>query len=103
AQTLAATKAEIRTSLSELRGILFDLAREGGSSGSSSLEPLANYVDDVVQRWRLPARVSVEGDLPEVPRPVLAAAYVVIRESLANAAKHASPASVSPTARPTSD
>jgi len=102
-ETLAATKAEIRTSLSELRGILFDLSREGGSSGSSSLEPLAKYVDDVVQRWRLPARVSVEGDLPEVPRPVLAAAYIVIRESLANAAKHASPASVSVKVRTTSD
>ncbi|MDP9341576.1 MAG: sensor histidine kinase [Actinomycetota bacterium] len=102
-ETLTATKAEIRKSLSELRGVLFDLSREGGSGGSSSLEPLAKYVDDVVQRWRLPARVSVEGDLPEVPRPVLAAAYVVIRESLANAAKHASPASVSVKVRTTSD
>jgi signal transduction histidine kinase len=102
-ETLGATKAEIRKSLSELREVLFDLSREGGSGGSSSLEPLAKYVDDVVQRWRLPARVSVEGDLPDVPRPVLATAYVVIRESLANAAKHASPASVSVKVRTTSD
>jgi signal transduction histidine kinase len=31
----------------------------------------------------------VKGDLFHVPRPVLACAYVVIRESLANTAKHA--------------
>jgi signal transduction histidine kinase len=105
-ETLAATKAAIRTSLSELRGLLFDLSREGGSGGSAgggSLEPLEKYVNDVVERWRLPARVTVEGDLPDVPRPVLAAAYVVIRESLANAAKHASATSVSVNVRTTSD
>ncbi len=101
-ETLASTKAAIRTSLSELRGLIFDLSREGGSGGGS-LEPLEKYVNDVVERWRLPARVTVEGDLPDVPRPVLAAAYVVIRESLANAAKHASPTSVNVNVRTTSD
>ena len=52
-------------------------------------------MQDVVRRWRLPARVSVKGDLYHVPKPLLGAAYVVIRESLANAAKHAAAGNVS--------
>jgi signal transduction histidine kinase len=87
-QTLAVSKTEIRKALSELRGILFELSREKSSQPTQS-EPLAKYVQDVVRRWRLPARVSVKGDLFHVPKPLLGAAYVVIRESLANAAKHA--------------
>src|SRR5439155_23724141 len=50
---------------------------------------------DVVKRWRLPARVMVTGDLRSVPKPLLGAAYVVIREGLANAAKHAGASTVS--------
>jgi len=103
-ETLTATKAEIRKSLSELRVVLFDLSRDGGSVGrSSSLAPLERFVNDVVERWKLRARVTVQGDLPALPRAVVATAYVVIRESLANAAKHAAPASVSVNVRATSD
>jgi signal transduction histidine kinase len=85
---LESSKTEIRKALGELRGMLFDLAPPAeGQTGSS--EPLTTYVDDVVKRWRLPARVAVEGDLSAVPAKVLSVAYVVIREALANAAKHA--------------
>ena len=93
-EALAASKSEIRKSLSELRALLFDLQRDS-SADSRSDEPLTKYVNDVVKRWRLPARVTVTGDLREVPKPSLGAAYVVIREGLANAAKHAGAGQVS--------
>ncbi len=93
-EALAASKSEIRKSLSELRAVLFDLQRDS-IEDSRSDEPLTKYVNDVVKRWRLPARVTVTGDLREVPKPLLGAAYVVIREGLANAAKHAGPGTVS--------
>jgi signal transduction histidine kinase len=93
-EALAASKSEIRKSLSELRALLFDLQRDS-LGDSRSEEPLTKYVNDVVKRWRLPARVTVTGDLREVPKPLLGAAYVVIREGLANAAKHAGPGTVS--------
>ena len=89
ALTLSTTKAEIRKSLSELRGLLYDLSREDRGPAVASEEPLMRYVNDVVRRWRLPAHVSVEGNLQDLPKPVLGAAYVVVREALANAAKHA--------------
>jgi signal transduction histidine kinase len=93
-ETLSLSKTEIRKALSELRGILFELSKERSNSPRHD-EPLTKYVQDVVRRWRLPARVTVKGDLFHVPKPLLGAAYVVIRESLANAAKHASAGNVS--------
>jgi signal transduction histidine kinase len=87
-QTLDHSKREIRQSLAELRGVLFDLSNTE-EDGRKPAEPLTRYVEDVVRRWRLPARVAVEGDLSEVPGRTLSVAYVVIREALANAAKHA--------------
>ena len=87
-KVLAATRAEIRKSLSELRGILYDLSQDE-NAGPELEEPLTRYVNDVVKRWRLPARVEVTGDLQRVPRNILGVSYVVIREALANAAKHA--------------
>jgi signal transduction histidine kinase len=51
-------------------------------------KPLDELVEDIVQRWRLPARISVEGDIHDLPETVLAVALVVIREALTNAAKH---------------
>jgi two-component system sensor histidine kinase DevS len=43
----------------------------------------------VLDRWQLPATWSIEGDLAEVSPSVLEAASSVIREGIANAAKHA--------------
>ena len=85
---LETAKTEIRRSLAELRGMLFDLSPAIDDEDRRD-EPLTRYVDDVVKRWHLPARVAVEGDLSGVPARVLSVAYVVIREALANAAKHA--------------
>jgi two-component system sensor kinase len=66
--------------------MLFNLSRDGESEQHG---PLTESITDVARRWRLPARVAVEGDLSTVPGRVLSVAYVVIREALTNAAKHA--------------
>jgi signal transduction histidine kinase len=89
---LESCKIEIRQALTELREILFELSREGGDKTPS--EALTTSIADVVKRWRLPARVAVEGDLNTVPGRVLSVAYVVIREALTNAAKHAASGNV---------
>jgi len=86
-ETLERSKREVRRALAELRAMLFDLSRHDDEDEAP--EPLRAYVEDVVQRWKLPARISVEGDLARVPGRTLSVAYVVVREALANAAKHA--------------
>jgi signal transduction histidine kinase len=85
---LEGSKREIRRALAELRAMLMDLSGDGQQTPRSA-EVLRQEVDDVVRRWRLPARIQVDGDLELVPGRILSAAYVVIREALANAAKYA--------------
>ena len=51
---------------------------------------LPGYVAAVVDKWGLSTRVVVEGDLEGAPQEALTLAGAVIRESLANVAKHAS-------------
>lgn len=89
--TLERSKVEIRKALAEIRAFLFELS---DSSDQATEEPLGRYVQDVVKRWRLPARVAMEGDLGRVPPTTRSIAYVVIREALANAAKHAAGSNV---------
>jgi len=91
-RSLERSKTEIRKSLAELRSMLFDLSQS--AEERKPAEPLTRYIEDVVKRWRLPARVAVEGDLTDVPARVLSVAYVVIREALANAAKHSAGSNV---------
>lgn len=89
---LDGSKAEIRRALTELRDRLFRLsATPEGPGGRGAF---VRSVRDVIARWRLPVRVTVEGDLDAVPEPIRAVAYVVVRESLANAAKHSGGANV---------
>jgi signal transduction histidine kinase len=84
-EALNAAAAELRKALEEIRAVLANLsAQEGGPA--QSLEEL---IGGVMERWQLPATWSVEGDLQSVPAPVLDVASSVIRESVANAAKHA--------------
>jgi signal transduction histidine kinase len=99
-KVLATTRAEIRKSLSELREILRDLTQDDGPEVKLD-EPLSKYVHGVIERWRLPATVAIEGDLRPVPKNLLGVAYVVIREALANAAKHAGGGTVAVTIRVT--
>ncbi|MDP8957167.1 MAG: histidine kinase [Actinomycetota bacterium] len=87
---------EVRRALAELRGTLFELS-QGDDEPEAPTAPLARYVEDVVKRWRLPARVAVKGDLNAVAPRVLAVAYSVIREGLTNAAKHAAGSNVTVT------
>jgi signal transduction histidine kinase len=91
---LESCKLEMRQALAELREMLFGLARTQEDEAS---EALTESITDVARRWRLPARVAVEGDLSAVPGRVLSVAYVVIREALTNAAKHAASSNVTVT------
>jgi two-component system, NarL family, nitrate/nitrite sensor histidine kinase NarX len=74
----------MRNDLKEIRQVLFEL-QEGRRAQE---RPFAAFVADVVERWKLPARVSIEGDIDEVPAEVLETAHGVVAEALANAAKH---------------
>jgi signal transduction histidine kinase len=77
-------ETEIRADLRQIRAILFEL-----DEGRIVHEPpLQSLVDDLVRRWKLPARVSLEGDVDEAPEAVLETAHAVITEAVANAAKH---------------
>jgi signal transduction histidine kinase len=90
---LERSKTEIRRALADLRATLFDLSQTGEEARQAAA-PLTRYVEDVVRRWRLPARVAVEGNLTKVPPRVLSVAYTVIREALTNAAKHSTASNV---------
>jgi signal transduction histidine kinase len=76
--------AELRKALDEIRDMLATLSPET-PSGADRLD---DVVRGVIERWQLPATWSVEGDVQQVPGRVLQAASAVIRESVANAAKH---------------
>ena len=84
-EALTAASVELRKALEEIRSVLAALSplADGGE------QPIDELLRDVLERWQLPASWSVDGDLHAVPRPVLDVASSVIRESVANAAKHA--------------
>lgn len=75
---------ELRRALEEIRAVLARLSPES-PSGAGALEEL---VHDLRERWQLPADWTVEGDLGAVPQELLEVASAVIREAVANAAKH---------------
>jgi signal transduction histidine kinase len=81
---------ELRKALDEIRSILAALSPPDGTAERS----LDQLVQDVIERWQLPATWTVEGDLHAVPTPVLEVASSVIREGVANAAKHAASSEV---------
>lgn len=81
---LAEAALELRRALEEIRRMLAALSPER----SPQEEPLELVVQKVLERWRLPASWSIEGDLDAVHGPVLEVASSVIREGVANAAKH---------------
>lgn len=85
AEALNAAAAELRTALGEIRAVLASLSSQGAGSAQS----IEDLIQGVIDRWQLPATWSVEGDVQSLPRPVLDVASSVIRESVANAAKHA--------------
>jgi signal transduction histidine kinase len=82
---LHAAVAELRLALDEVRVVLASLTPEQPTSAT----PIEDLLRSVLDRWQLPATWSVEGDLAEIPASVLETASSVIREGVANAAKHA--------------
>lgn len=82
---------DVRTSVSQVRALLFDLTDE---SDSREADPVGDYVAGVAERWQLPVSAEIHGDAAIMPPAVRAAANIVIREAIANAAKHAEAAKV---------
>jgi signal transduction histidine kinase len=83
-EALSEAAAELRKALDEIRMLLASLS----APVEPSHQPLDDLIRGVTERWRLPATWSFEGDLSAIPPPVLEVASSVIRESVANAAKH---------------
>jgi signal transduction histidine kinase len=89
--TLKEIELAIREDLKQIREILFELYE-----GTPHREPpIAAFVADLVQRWHLPARVSIEGDVDQISDAELETANAVVAEALANAAKHSGSPEVS--------
>jgi signal transduction histidine kinase len=85
-RVLADAAADLRSALGEIRSILAIVTPEGEDVGDST--SLDRIVEQASRRWRVPASWSLDGDLDGVPASVMDAATSVIRESVANAAKH---------------
>jgi signal transduction histidine kinase len=81
----------IRNDLRQIREILFEL--DGGTPHREP--PLANFVNELVERWHLPARVSIEGQVDRISDRTLETANAIVAEALANAAKHSGAPEVS--------
>lgn len=97
ARAVASVTQVLRNSVEGTRATIAGLA-----AGRPLTDPAANvgtglpgYVASVVEQWGLSTRVVVEGDLDLAPQEALTLAGAVIRESLANVAKHASAEDVS--------
>ena len=89
--TLHEIEDAIRGDLKQIREILFEL-----DEGTPHTEPpLASFVHDLVERWHLHARVSIEGEVDRISDRTLQTANAVVAEALANAAKHADSPEVS--------
>jgi signal transduction histidine kinase len=83
--SLREVEDEIREDLRRIRELLFEMT----TADPRGAEPtLAALVRDCVERWNFPATVETEGDLEGLPDEVLDAAYAIVTEGLANAAKH---------------
>lgn len=89
--TLKEIEDAIRNDLNQIRQILFEL--EGGTPHREP--PLATFVSDLVERWHLSARVSIEGEVERIPDVALETANAIVAEALANAAKHSGAPEVS--------
>jgi two-component system nitrate/nitrite sensor histidine kinase NarX len=89
--TLKEVEDAIRNDLKEIREVLFEL--DGGTTHREP--PLASFVNDLVERWHLPARVSIEGEMDRIDDQTLETANAIVAEALANAAKHSGAPEVS--------
>jgi two-component system NarL family sensor kinase len=76
---------ELRRALDEIREMLTTLTPPEPVTVASLEQTLGR----TLERWRLPATWSAEGDLTSVPTSALEVVSSVISEAVANAAKHA--------------
>lgn len=90
AEALRTAATWLRDALEDIREVLATLAPDRDPDAPS----IEQVMREVIDRWHLPATWSVRGDLHAVPGPVMDAARSVIREGIANAAKHADPGEV---------
>lgn len=97
-EVLSEAADELRKALDEIRLMLAALSPEADQD-----EPLELVVQQVLERWRLPADWSIRGDVDALPGPVREAASSVIREGVANAAKHSDSKDVAVRVLATSD
>jgi signal transduction histidine kinase len=89
--TLHEVEVAIRNDLRHIRQILFEL--DGDTPHREP--PIASFVNELVERWHLPARVSIEGEVDRIPDQILETANAIVAEALANAAKHSGAPEVS--------
>lgn len=89
--TLHEVEVAIRNDLKQIRQILFELETDT----PRDQPPLARFVNELVERWHLPARVSIEGELDRIPARALETANAIVAEAMANAAKHSGAPEVS--------
>jgi signal transduction histidine kinase len=78
-------ETEIREDLRHIRELLFEMTSEDVITSEPTLAAL---IRDFAARWRLPATVTVEGDIEALDDATVEAAYAIASEALANAAKH---------------
>jgi signal transduction histidine kinase len=84
--------AEVQRSVVAVRSILFDLVDDDEIEGDG--DRLSYFAAGVAARWQLPLSITVEGDLELTPRSVRSALTMILREGIANIAKHADAAKV---------
>jgi signal transduction histidine kinase len=89
--TLHEVEVAIRNDLKQIRQILFEL----DADTPFQEPPLASFVNELVERWHLPARVSIEGEVDQISDRTLETANAIVAEALANAAKHSGAPEVS--------
>lgn len=89
----------LRGDLMAIRELLFEL-QEGRIPDDLSF---AGFIDRVVERWKLPARVTIEGNLDALPAEVVETGQAVVSEALANAAKHSGAKDVAVRVKATAD
>lgn len=84
-EALSQVEREIRDDLRRIRELLFEMTKEDPPSDEPALAAL---VRDLGVRWHFPVTVEVDGDLEAAHEDVTEAAYAIVSEALANAAKH---------------
>jgi signal transduction histidine kinase len=84
-EALKEIETEIRKDLRRIRELLFSMT----SVEPPTAEPtLTAIVREAIERWKLPTRIEVEGDLEPIAEETLEAVFAIVTEGLANVAKH---------------